>query len=186
MQDRKKMSLTYTCSKGCCTIEEQPLEQQPRRKRRGNCRKAGVFIYDPEENRVLLVESRGHLWGPPKGTVEMDIDETSCACALREVKEETGLVLTADDFLRAIKIKNRAIYYYTEYKTCSVSIQKSEDNDANGITWIKIDCLEEFIKSGNIVLNQHCKIAFEKFIGKSFPKSGFTRVENGKRRKWKT
>jgi ADP-ribose pyrophosphatase YjhB (NUDIX family) len=183
MQDKQKMSLTYTCSKGCCTIEELPLEIQPRKKRRGNCRKAGVFIYDPEEDRVLLVESRGQLWGPPKGTLEIDIEETSCDCAIREVKEETGIELVPENFLRAIKIKNRAVYYYTEMKMCPVKIQEIPDNDANGITWIKIACLEEFIQSGNIILNQHCKTAFEKFLGKTFPKSGFTKVEKCK--KWR-
>jgi len=169
----------YKCPKKCCLIEV--IEPNPptliRRLRRGHCRKAGVFIYDPSEKRVLLVQSRGQLWGPPKGTLEVDIEETSSECAIREVKEETGLELKAEDFSRAIKIKNRAIYYYTERKTEPVHIQNgNDDNDANGITWIKISCLEQCINSGHIILNQHCKLVLKKILGHEFPKSEFIKV----------
>ena len=33
-------------------------------------RKAGVLVYDPETNKVLLIESRGMYWGIPKGSLE--------------------------------------------------------------------------------------------------------------------
>jgi 8-oxo-dGTP pyrophosphatase MutT (NUDIX family) len=153
--------------------------------RRGNCRKAGVFIYDPAEDRVLLVQSRGQLWGPPKGTLEVDRDETSCECAIREVKEETGLDVKVEDFKQAVKIKNRAMYYYVERNTEPVSIQYNHpDNDANGITWIKLDCLNDCIKSGNIILNQHCKLVLKKFMGKELIKSDFIKVKTRRRKNY--
>lgn len=172
------MSRIYNCPKKCCIIEVNEPSEHLVRRRRGHCRKAGVFIYDPEEKRVLLVQSRGQLWGPPKGTLEIDKNETSCQCAVREVKEETGLDVKPEDFTRAIKIKNRAIYYYLERKTEQVHIQyNQEDNDANGITWIKLDCLEECILSGHIIINQHCKLVLKKFMEKDFPKSDFVKVK---------
>lgn len=172
------MSRIYKCPKNCCSIEvAEPSSYLVRRLRRGHCRKAGVFIYDPNEDRVLLVQSRGQLWGPPKGTLEVDKGETSCQCAIREVKEETGLQMKVEDFSRAIKIKNRAMYYYVERKSEIVHIQTGqEDNDANGITWIKLSCLEDCIKSGHIILNQHCKLVLKKFMGREFPKSEFIKV----------
>jgi len=168
------MSRTYTCEKKCCTIEISDYTQSPAfRPRRGYCHKAGVFIFDPEQNMVLLVQSRGQLWGPPKGTLE---NESSYECAIREVEEETGLKISAKDLSRATRIKNRALYYYAEKKVCKVNIQDIEGNDANGITWIKLDCLNDCIRSGQIVLNQHCKIVFKRFLNKVFPTSGFVKV----------
>jgi hypothetical protein len=90
----------------------------------------------------------------------------------------------AEDFSRAVKIKNRAMYYYLERKTQSVNIQQGqEDNDANGITWIKLSCLEECIRIGYIILNQHCKLVLKKFMGRELPKSDFIKVRSRRRNK---
>ena len=168
----------YPCDKGCCSIKIHRYHTHDSvKQRRRNYRKAGVFIYDSQEDRVLLVQSRGQLWGPPKGTLELGEDNISCA--VREVKEETGLDIDSRDFTRVTKIKNRAVYYYLEMKTCPVDIQKAiKNNDANGITWIKVDCLQDCIVNGHIVLNQHCKIVFSRFLRKIFPKSSFKQVKS--------
>jgi ADP-ribose pyrophosphatase YjhB (NUDIX family) len=173
---------TYYCSDKCCKVFIKTYRPTPRYFNKN--RKAGVFIYDPKEDRVLLVQSRGHLFGPPKGT--LNIDEKERFCAVREVKEETGLDISPDDFTKAVKIKNRAIYYYLEMDTCHISIQDSiKDNDANGITWIKMKCLEKAISNGNIVLNHYAKIVFYKLMNKTFPKSNWTLVKRMKKKKIK-
>lgn len=165
------------CSSGCCQI--QLCEQKNRRfVYRKKTKKAGVFIFDPEQQRVLLVRSRGFLFGPPKGTIE---DNESCSqCAIREVREETGLVIQETVFKKGVKIKNRAVYYYAEISTTNVFPEDRPDNDVNGITWVKLTCLEEFIKNGVITLNQDCKLLFKKFLNKTFSKSEFIKVENKK------
>ena len=170
---------TYYCRDKCCKIFIKPYSPVPRYFNR-NYRKSGVFIYDPKEDRVLLVQSRGHLFGPPKGT--LNIGEQERDCAVREVKEETGLDISYDDFTKAVKIRNRAIYYYLEMDTCNLNVQDSiNDNDANGITWIKMKCLENAISDGNIVLNHYAKIVFWKLMKKTFPKSTWTVVQRGKK-----
>jgi ADP-ribose pyrophosphatase YjhB (NUDIX family) len=167
----------FRCSTGCCTIQiyEQKWRRFIYRKR---SKKAGVFIFDPEQERVLLVRSRGFLYGAPKGTIETD--ESCIDCAIREVKEETGLIVNESDFKKGVKIKNRAIYYYAEMKTTNVQPEDRPDNDVNAITWIKISCLEEFIKNGIVTLNQDCKLLFKKFLDKIFCRSEFTKVRNRK------
>lgn len=177
------MSRTYYCDKRCCEIKiVDYTSMSVYRRRRGHSIKAGVFVYDPEKEAVLLVQSRGYLWGCPKGSLEVDKNETALECAIREMKEETGIDVSAEDFTKSTNIKNRAIYYYTEMKTGFVNVQCQTDNDANGICWIKLSCLEDCINSGMISLNQHARLVFKKFIDKTFPKVDFKRVESRSRK----
>jgi 8-oxo-dGTP pyrophosphatase MutT (NUDIX family) len=172
---------TNYCKNLCCSIKIKSYNPKSRYFNR-NYRKAGVFIYDPKEDRVLLVQSRGHLWGPPKGT--LNVGEQEKQCAIREVKEETGLDISSEDFTKYVKIKNRAIYYYMEMDMCDIYIQDTiKDNDANGITWIKIDCLENAIKDGNMVLNHYAKIVFYKLLNKRFSKSNWVVVCRKKKKR---
>ena len=169
---------TFTCPNGCCTIIIEPYTavKDPFEKIRQRKYKAGAFIYDSEKNKVLLIQSRGHLWGPPKGTIQNK--ESSRDCAIREVKEETGLNIIIDDFSKAVKIQNRAIYYYIDMKECDVKVQTHiEGNDANGICWIKPECLEQCIQNGNIAITKHCRIVFESIMNKIFPQSTFILIE---------
>ena len=129
--------------------------------------KAGMFLYDPKSKKVLLVQSRGHLWGLPKGT--LNNDESFPACAVREVREETGLNISEEKLDRSVSIKGRARYYYIEMEECKVCVQlEDKDNDANAVGWVNIDCLKELIKTGQIELNKHCIYVFLKFLGISF------------------
>lgn len=176
------MTFKYTCLKKCCDIFlTEPNTNFINKKKRGQCRKAGVFIYDPDKEKVLLVQSRGQLWGPPKGTLEVEQGEQSCECAIREVKEETGLDIDSVNFSKAIKIKNKALYYYMEMKSCDIGLQtENKENDANGITWIKLSCLKDCCESGHIVTNEHCKILLKKFLGFIVPRSEFIKVKRRK------
>lgn len=163
------MIQTY-CDKGCCSIKTINYDQHYR-KHRKNCKKAGVFIYDPNKNSVLLVQSRGQFWGPPKGTIQEETNETPLECALREVKEETGLSVSSENFTNELQIKNYAFYYYLEMNSVELDIQQHDDielNDANGISWINIDCLENCILNGKIKLNRHAKITLRYFLNKDF------------------
>lgn len=166
---------TYYCKEGCCQIKIKSYKYKKMYFNR-HYRKAGVFIYDPKESRVLLVQSRGHLWGPPKGS--LNIEENSIEGAIREVKEETGLIISSDDFTKFIKIRNNSVYYYLEMLKTDIKVQDNiKDNDANGITWIKIKCLENAIEEGYIILNHYAKIVFWKFMKKTFPKSNWVRIK---------
>jgi len=67
---------------------------------------------------------------------------------------------------------------------CDIKVQDSiENNDANGITWIKIQCLEQSIIDGNIVLNHYAKLVFSHFLNKVFPKSSWIKVCNKKKKR---
>lgn len=159
-----------TCLKGCCKYHVIEYEEKPEIENHSNhhsflVRKSGVFIYDPANCTVLLVQSRGRLWGPPKGSIEEN--ETSVKCAIREVLEETGIVISEDtiNYAKWICIRSKAVYFYTELPQCEVSVQNDNpDNDANGIGWFSIPCLVELVNSGIIKINFHCKVVIKEFL----------------------
>jgi ADP-ribose pyrophosphatase YjhB (NUDIX family) len=167
------MTETLNCSKGCCTLKmTKYIPNKNAFKIRANNRKAGVFIHDPKTDKTLLVQSRGHLWGLPKGSLKYQ--ETERVCAIREAKEETGLKISEQEFTKAMNIKFRAMYYYIERDECEVEVQTQiKDNDANAIGWIKTSCIAQLILDGKITLTQQCRMVFKKFKNITFPHSNF-------------
>lgn len=154
-----------SCENGCCKYEIREYKKcsfQPRTKQ-----KAGVFIYDSVTHKVLLVQSRGNLWGPPKGSLE--INETYSECAIREVFEETGICLQNNDIADNNKfIFNNSHYFYCELQETPVTLDSpmsnSDVNDASGIGWFRIECLIKLIKNKTININFHCRLLLEYFL----------------------
>ena len=164
------------CQKKCCQVEVYPYDIKIiKRNKIKKKRKAGVFVYDPKSDKVLLVQSRGNLWGPPKGTIKYG--ETERECAIRELEEETSIVLSPDQFTKAYNIHYKAYYFYSEMDLCEVKAKEHVyDNDVNAVGWIKPKCLQEFIESGKIIISNHCKILFKKFLNLNIKKSNFIEV----------
>lgn len=154
-----------SCPNNCCTFLVKPYKYKRTKydchKFRRN--KAGVFFYDPTTERILLVQSRGMKWGPPKGSIE-STDATIKDTAIREVYEETGIVIVKENLDDSTRIRiDKATYYYIEKDAdFNMSIPDGLDNDASGITWVNVSCLHRMYLTGKIDLNSHCK----KLIGK--------------------
>ena len=156
---------TKNCCKGCCIYKIQKYIHDDYqtvgfdRKQR----KAGVFVVNRDRSKILLVQSRGQYWGPPKGTLYHD--EGIVEGAIREVKEETGIVFDVGELTEPV-IKGRAHYYFAEIDECEIFIQNHiENNDANGIGWFNLDCLPSLIEKGIIVVNRHCKFLIKNILG---------------------
>jgi ADP-ribose pyrophosphatase YjhB (NUDIX family) len=165
----------FKCENKCCTINISNYVKVYSKQNK-NYSKAGVFIYDPVKNNVLLVQSRGRLWGPPKGS--KNINETNKECAIREVLEETGINISEDDLTKYVILHNKIIYYYLEMDTRDVSIQTHvPGNDVNALGWINCKCLEKLILDNYITLTQHSRVLFKKFLNKKYPHSNFTLVK---------
>lgn len=116
--------------------------------------KAGMFLYD-DTGMVLLVQCWGEHWGPPKGTVEAG--ETHIECAIREVREETGLEIEKEAVETAPKLSvNNVVLYFVklEYLYWSAeNIDKGDDNDATSVGIFNPRCVEHTARQGSIQLN---------------------------------
>jgi ADP-ribose pyrophosphatase YjhB (NUDIX family) len=166
------MTSVYQCDSGCCnykiveykTPNYNDNEEWKNREISGKIKKGGAFIYDPKRDKVLLVQSRGQFWGPPKGTLQNN--ETIKEGSIREVKEETGIQLEEKDLDKYYIVKGKAIYYFVELEEDEVEVQEEmKDNDANGIGWFNVRCLYDLIKQQKIMINRHTKILLDKFLG---------------------
>lgn len=167
------MITRFTCPKGCCNVSvsyydpenEKKMVEWIREERKQGIRrkKAGIFLYDPERKKILLVQSHGKFWGIAKGTKEEN--ETFVECAVREVREETGIEISEYELTEYVKVGN-ALYYVYPIIEREVSVQNNvENNDANGVGWFSYDCLLEFVKSGQVVLNKQCRVVAKKVLG---------------------
>lgn len=157
---------TIECDKKCCQLKVFPYEDIPffygnRPKRR----KAGVILHCKESNKILVIQSRGNLWGFPKGSFEQG--ETDKDCAVRELFEETGIQIEGDKLETSYKINSYVTYFYCP---CSeeicVEIQEDQNNDASGIGWIDVGCFKELIHNNIISINYHARKCLLKFFSK--------------------
>jgi ADP-ribose pyrophosphatase YjhB (NUDIX family) len=168
MEEKSSLKI-INCKEGCCKFIIEPyVENYKHSFRRGNCKKSGVCLFDKTKNKILLVMSKGNLWGIPKGSLEVNMKETFEDCALRELKEETGVVLKEENLLYNTNVGENAFYFYSEIEEGDVKVQSNINNDANGIGWVNLYCLEKLIKKQTISLNYHTKIVLKAFFGKKW------------------
>ena len=145
------------CKNKCCTIQVQKytVDDSNYIYTKFRKKKAGIFFYDKDQDKILLVLSRNECWGFPKGTQEDN--ETIKECAIREVKEETGITISNDSLSNYTRISN-CTYFCLDYPEIEVQVQSHiPNNDANGITWIRLGCLVDLVKNKQMKINSHCK-----------------------------
>lgn len=160
------MSDNIICNKGCCVLKTSlydtsvPVNDEDKYGKR----KAGILLYDKKKECVLLVQSRGNLWGIPKGTLYEN--ESIVEGAIREVNEETGIIIDKDDLDKYLEIDDLCSYFFLEYEKCEVEVQTHlKGNDANSVGWVNTSCLKTFIAGNKIKLTSHAKIILKTFLG---------------------
>lgn len=153
------------CPNGCCIMKTTNFKNKEDNHIRDTKRikKTGILLYDPETSSVLLIQSRGNLWGIPKGT--LNEGETSKEGAIREVHEETGIRIDINKLDSFKYIGSDRVYYYIEYPKNDVNVQTHiVNNDANSIGWIKKSCLKEMIKDKTIRITYDTSVLIEHFL----------------------
>lgn len=158
------------CKNNCCTLNVMSYHEKPTHNVLSKTKKAGVILHNVHEDKILLIQSRGNLWGFPKGSFEKG--ETFKQCAIRECFEETGIQLDINLLNTFYKINDDVCYYYVIFnEQYAFNIQKTNFNDATGIGWIKIECLTQLIENNDsFKINFHAKKCIFKFFKKNFLK----------------
>jgi 8-oxo-dGTP pyrophosphatase MutT (NUDIX family) len=152
----------------CCSLYVSNRNIFKHNRFKKKTKKAGMFIVDRNTRRVLLIQSRGKLWGFPKGS--LNIGESYKDGAIREVYEETGLVIDNSEFGDiAYKPVAKTMYFFIYKDECPVSIDYGpRDNDATGIGWIHLECLERLFISNIIHLTSPCLKVLRIYSGLKF------------------
>ena len=99
-------------------------------------KKCGVIIKDAHQDQVLLVFGRkSQKWGFPKG--HMEEGETEEQTALRELKEETGIVLhTSFDAKNRVRFRNNVYFIVNANKNdiCS-QVNVQDIKEIEKVSW---------------------------------------------------
>lgn len=130
------------CKKGCCLLQIFPKIMVKKRPQFPfEKRKAGVLVCC--DNKVLLTQSYNNYWGIPKGCME-PYDHSTIECAIRELREETGLKITLND-KNLYKLQTNCFIYKFHLKNKNmVKVEKLPYLDSTGIGWVNLDCAFDF------------------------------------------
>lgn len=105
-------------------------------------------------NKVLLVKGRQgeKKWSFPKGHRER-FDPSPLSCALRELKEETGIVLK-ESFVGSKRF--RAGEYYVFYVPSELQPVPEDEREIEDAKWFKLEELADINKNVDVsMFNQH-------------------------------
>lgn len=106
-----------------------------------NKKAGGILIHN---DKVLLIQSRGNMWGFPKGSIEKD--ESTLECAIREVNEETSLLILFTPNDKQYFFNNIVLYVKHLQKVPQFDLEKirnHKNNDCSGIGWFNLQCLKK-------------------------------------------
>jgi len=110
---------------------------------------AYCLIYNKENNQVLMVHNKDtNSWSLPGGCVEEN--ETLEQAAIREAKEETGLIVKIKDVVAInecfFKEENQHVLFFTfsaEILDGKISIENP--NEISKITWVDIPTADKLM-----------------------------------------
>lgn len=155
------MQLLNTLNTGCCNLVYSIYKYKNYHYKNKPKRKGGIIVYDDKKKKILIVQSNGYKWGIPKGSI--DPNENIEDCAIREVFEETGLLIPKSKIQKFIQIHSRS-YYIAHQEMCPIT----SSSDATGIGWICLECLKKNVIENKIEITRDCEIIIQKLYSEKY------------------
>jgi 8-oxo-dGTP pyrophosphatase MutT (NUDIX family) len=147
---------------------------------------AGV-IMKTLSRKYLVVKQNGGLYGFPKGHMNTS-DKNLKATAIRELEEETGLVIKQiENDSRHYIVKN--VTLFTHYVLDIIPILSSPNNEIESIHWLTLEEMVQLSKNKqtNITINEFLRQHKHKDKDKSKMFTGFCSKRPHKREKnWRS
>ncbi|WP_249872859.1 NUDIX hydrolase [Oceanobacillus saliphilus] len=109
---------------------------------------AYAFIYDRDKKKVLMVKNRGGGWSLPGGAVEQG--ETLEQAVIREVKEETSLIIEAGEIIAVNEAifeekGHHALFITFKAKVIEGEISIIDKDEIAAIEWVDIERANELM-----------------------------------------
>lgn len=160
--------MVIMCYRKCrCTLitKQQCLQRMTDTDSRDVKTCAGVCVISSKG--ILVNQAYQMYWGIPKGVVEDG--ENIVDCALRELKEETGIVIESRDLSRYIfnfKYKNikRQVFIFFAYVDDTSIEADNLDPECTGYGFVFPRCLNELFYSRQLKLNYFTRVLLNKFF----------------------
>jgi len=129
---------------------------------------AGGVVYKINKGSIELIicgRTKAGTWSLPKGTPEFG--ETIEQTALREVLEETGLIVKIQDYIGAIRYKfsnskkdiifHKTVYFYLMKFICGTTL--NHDHEFDTVEWVPfMDVLDKLTYENEVKIVQQANI----------------------------
>lgn len=107
-----------------------------------------AFIYDEEPKKVLMINNVGTGWSLPGGAVEND--ETLEQAVIREVKEETSLIIEAKEIVAVNEALfeekgHHALFITFKANVIEGEIRITDKEEIMEIEWVEIQRANELM-----------------------------------------
>jgi 8-oxo-dGTP pyrophosphatase MutT (NUDIX family) len=134
------------------TCDDRSYNYSPRKK-------AGIIMTSKEFGKFLIVQSKGRLWGAPKGGIE--VGETPIECACREFREETGVDADLSKVVVSTELSVNQGKYFCIHNQIEHPVFLEDEFDSTGVGWITRQCMRDFAKRKLVKLTSDFKRILE-------------------------
>lgn len=118
---------------------------------------SGGIITDFEGNYLIVFGNESKKWSFPKGAKE-HFDTNRMETAIREIEEETGLVLWMTKNIKNIKLQSIYKYYYFKIPYIKPNLQPTDTGEIKYAIWVSpSDLIHKY---------RHCNSDLRYFINK--------------------